>query len=160
MSSVNRLILVGRAGADAELRFTPDGAAVASFRLATTQMRRDRRGRTEVVDWHSVAVEGDLGYAANDSAKRAATLVRKGAQVYVEGRLSYRNAGTSAVPRKVAIVLADRVEVIDAPARQGQVAMPVSATGAVPGVQADGTPAGARRRAGAGAAGAAKDEQP
>lgn len=58
MSSVNRPILIGRAGGDAELRCTPERVAVANFRLATNRIGSDRGGsRVESVDWHTVMVE-------------------------------------------------------------------------------------------------------
>ena len=71
MGSVNRVILVGNLGADAELRYTGGGAAVANFRLATTEVFKDKDGaRPEQTEWHRVSLWGK--------------------QVYVEGRLQTR----------------------------------------------------------------------
>ena len=84
MGSVNRVILVGNLGADAELRYTGGGAAVANFRLATTEVFKDKDGqRQEQTEWHRVSLWG----------KQAETLAQwlvKGKQVYVEGRLQTR----------------------------------------------------------------------
>jgi len=84
MGSVNRVILVGNLGRDAELRYTPGGAAVATLSLATTEMWNDKQGqRQEKTEWHRVVLWG----------KQAETLQEylvKGKQVYVEGRLQTR----------------------------------------------------------------------
>src|SRR5581483_5577631 len=59
MGSVNRVILVGNLGRDAELRYTPGGAAVAKFSIATTEMWNDKSGqRQERTEWHNVDLWG------------------------------------------------------------------------------------------------------
>lgn len=85
MGSVNKVILVGNLGRDAELRYTSGGTAVAHLRIATTETWTDRNSgqRQERTEWHSV----DLW------AKQAETLheyLRKGRQIYVEGSLRTR----------------------------------------------------------------------
>ena len=85
MGSVNKVILVGNLGGDAELRYTPGGTAVAKLRIATTETWTDRNSgqRQERTEWHNV----DLW------AKQAETLheyLRKGRQIYVEGSLRTR----------------------------------------------------------------------
>ena len=84
MGSVNKVILVGNLGRDAELRYTPGGAAVATLNLATTEVWNDKQGqRQEKTEWHRVVVWG----------KQAETLQEylvKGKQIYVEGRLQTR----------------------------------------------------------------------
>ena len=81
MGSVNKVILVGNLGRDAELRYTPGGAAVAKFSMATTEVWNDKSGqKQERTEWHNIDIWG----------KQAETLteyLRKGKQVYVEGRL-------------------------------------------------------------------------
>lgn len=81
MGSVNKVILVGNLGRDAELRYTPGGAAVSKFSIATTEMWNDKSGqRQERTEWHNIDLWG----------KQAETLSEylvKGKQVYVEGRL-------------------------------------------------------------------------
>ena len=84
MGSVNKVILVGNLGCDAELRYTPGGAAVATLSLATTETWNDKEGqRQEKTEWHRVVLWG----------KQAETLsqyLQKGKQIYIEGRLQTR----------------------------------------------------------------------
>jgi single-strand DNA-binding protein len=84
MGSVNKVILVGNLGRDAELRYTPGGAAVATLNLATTEVWNDKQNqRQEKTEWHRVILWG----------KQAETLqeyLTKGKQIYVEGRLQTR----------------------------------------------------------------------
>ena len=84
MGTVNRVILVGNLGRDAELRRTGTGTAVANFSLATTEVFKDREGqRKEETEWHRVALMGK-------QAESVADYLVKGKQVYVEGRLRTR----------------------------------------------------------------------
>lgn len=115
MSSVNRLILIGVAGTDAELRYTPAGAAKANFRLATHWREVRPGGPKERTDWHEVVVDGMDGYGYTDPAKRASTIVRKGSIIYIEGRLSYRKAYDHANAPLRAVVVATRVELLQQP---------------------------------------------
>jgi single-strand DNA-binding protein len=84
MGSVNKVILVGNLGRDAEVRSTPRGDTVATLNLATTEQWNDREGqRQEKTEWHRVVLWG----------KQADTLKQylvKGKQIYVEGRLQTR----------------------------------------------------------------------
>jgi single-strand DNA-binding protein len=85
MGSVNKVILVGNLGKDAELRYTPGGAAVATLRLATTDRYKDKEGQwQEQTEWHTVVVWGK-------TAETLAEYLRKGKQIYVEGRLQTRS---------------------------------------------------------------------
>src|SRR5512146_204260 len=84
MGSVNKVILVGNLGRDAELRYTPGGAAVATLNLATTEVWNDKSGqRQEKTEWHRVVLWGK-------SAESLAEYLTKGKQIYVEGRLQTR----------------------------------------------------------------------
>jgi single-strand DNA-binding protein len=81
MGSVNKVILVGNLGRDAELRYTPGGAAVAKFSLATTEVWTDKSGqRQERTEWHNIDLWGKQAESLNE-------YLRKGKQVYIEGRL-------------------------------------------------------------------------
>ena len=81
MGSVNKVILVGNLGRDAELRFTPGGAPVAKFSIATTEVWNDKAGqKQERTEWHNV----DLWGKPAESLKE---YLVKGKQVYVEGRI-------------------------------------------------------------------------
>jgi single-strand DNA-binding protein len=84
MGSVNKVILVGNLGRDAELRYTPGGAAVATINMATTEVWNDKGGqRQEKTEWHRVVLWGK-------SAESLAEYLTKGKQIYVEGRLQTR----------------------------------------------------------------------
>ena len=84
MGSVNKVILVGNLGRDAELRYTPGGAAVATLNLATTEVWNDKGGqRQERTTWHRVVVWGKTAESLTD-------YLTKGKQIYVEGRLQSR----------------------------------------------------------------------
>jgi single-strand DNA-binding protein len=81
MGSVNKVILVGNLGRDAELRYTPSGAAVAKFSVATTEVWNDKAGqRQERTEWHNIDLWGK-------QAESLSEYLIKGKQVYVEGRL-------------------------------------------------------------------------
>jgi single-strand DNA-binding protein len=84
MGSVNKVILVGNLGRDAELRYTPGGAAVATLNLATTEVWNDRNSqRQEKTEWHRVVLWGK-------QAESLQEYLTKGKQIYVEGRLQTR----------------------------------------------------------------------
>ena len=84
MGSVNKVILVGNLGRDAELRYTPGGAAVSTINMATTEEWNDKAGqRQEKTEWHRVVLWGK-------SAESLTEYLTKGKQIYVEGRLQTR----------------------------------------------------------------------
>jgi single-strand DNA-binding protein len=84
MGSVNKVILVGNLGRDAELRYTPGGAAVATINMATTEVWNDKGGqRQEKTEWHRVVLWGKTAESLNE-------YLTKGKQIYVEGRLQTR----------------------------------------------------------------------
>src|SRR3954467_12461718 len=81
MGSVNKVILVGNLGRDAELRYTPGGAPVAKFSLATTEVWNDKGGTRQArTEWHNIDLWGK-------QAESLSEYLVKGKQVYVEGRL-------------------------------------------------------------------------
>ena len=83
-SGVNKVILVGNLGADPEIRYTPSGAAVANFRMATTESWKDSDGqRQDRTEWHKIVVWGKL-------AELCGEYLAKGRMVYVEGKLQTR----------------------------------------------------------------------
>src|SRR5213078_5083886 len=84
MGSVNKVILVGNLGRDAELRYTPGGAAVSTLNMATTEVWNDKGGqRQEKTEWHRVVLWGKTAESLNE-------YLTKGKQIYVEGRLQTR----------------------------------------------------------------------
>src|SRR5499427_7231226 len=84
MASVNKVILVGNLGRDPETRYMPDGGAITNISVATTDKWKDKNGEMqEKTEWHRVAFFGKLAEVAGEYLK-------KGSQVYVEGRLRTR----------------------------------------------------------------------
>lgn len=85
MPSVNKVILVGHLGSDPELKQTASGQSLCKFRMATSRRWRDKDGQQqEDTCWHSIISWGK-------SAELCATYLRKGRQVYIEGRISTRS---------------------------------------------------------------------
>ena len=82
---VNKVILVGNLGADPETRYTAGGSAVTNVRLATTDSWKDKQSgeQQERTEWHRVVFWGRL-------AEICAEYLRKGSQIYVEGRIQTR----------------------------------------------------------------------
>lgn len=82
---INKVILVGNLGRDPEVRYTSSGAAVANVTVATSENWKDRNTgeRQERTEWHRVVLFGRLGEIAGEYLK-------KGSQVYIEGRLQTR----------------------------------------------------------------------
>ena len=83
--SVNKVVLVGHLGGDPETRYTPSGAAVANFNMATNESWRDANGELQdKTEWHRCVMFGK-------SAEMAGELLKKGQLVYLEGKLQTRN---------------------------------------------------------------------
>lgn len=84
MASVNKVILVGNLGRDPETRYTPNGDAITSFSIATTETWKDKGGqRQEKTEWHNITAYRRL-------AEIAGEYLKKGSSVYIEGRLQTR----------------------------------------------------------------------
>ena len=85
MASVNKVILVGNVGADVETRYMPNGDAVANVRLATTESWKDKNSgeKREVTEWHRLVAYRKL-------AEILSQYVKKGSQLYIEGRIKTR----------------------------------------------------------------------
>lgn len=84
--SVNKVTLLGRLGKDVELKYTPSGAAVANFSVATTLSWKDQNSneQKEVTEWHRIV-------CWKKTAEIAGQYLHKGNQVYLEGRLQTRS---------------------------------------------------------------------
>ena len=82
---VNKVILIGNLGSDPEVKYTPNGAPVANFSLATNESWNDKDGqRQERTEWHRLVLWSKL-------AEIAGQYLKKGAKIYVEGRLQTRS---------------------------------------------------------------------
>jgi single-strand DNA-binding protein len=84
MSGVNKVILIGHLGSDPEVKFTPNGTAIATFNLATSEKRKDKDGNwTDHTEWHRIVAFGKV-------AQNCGQYLKKGKQVYIEGSISSR----------------------------------------------------------------------
>ena len=86
MAGINKAILIGRLGADPEVRYTPSGVAVANFNIATSEEWKDKDTgeKKERTEWHRIVVWSKLGELCGE-------YLSKGRQVYVEGRIQTRS---------------------------------------------------------------------
>ncbi len=85
MAGINKVILVGRLGRDPEVRYTPDGTAVANFSIATSEEWKDKGTgeKKERTEWHRIVAWRRLGEICGE-------YLSKGKQVYIEGRIQNR----------------------------------------------------------------------
>ena len=106
--SMNKILVIGNVGNDPEMRYTPSGSAVTSFRLATNRVYTTSDGeRREETEWFSVNAWGRLAEQCNN-------YVTKGMRVYAEGRLSTRTwTGNDGQNRFSLEINADRVLFLD-----------------------------------------------
>lgn len=133
MSGVNKVIIVGRLGQDPEVRYTPSGSAVANLSVATSETWKDKESgeRQEKTEWHRVVMFGRIAEVAGE-------YLRKGAQVYLEGKLQTRKwqdrEGVDRYTTEVVIDMKGTMQMLDS--RQG-------------GQQGGGQPAGGQGQGGA-----------
>jgi len=106
MASVNKVILVGNLGKDPELKYTPSGVAVCTFSLATTDKWTDRDGnRQEKTEWHNIKIW-------RKQAEIAAEYLKKGRQVYIEGRIETRSWEQDGQKKFMTEILVDRFQML------------------------------------------------
>ena len=112
MASVNKVILVGNLGRDPETRYTTSGDAVTNIRLATTDTWKDKAGeKQERTEWHNIVFYGR-------QAEVAGEYLKKGRQIYVEGRLQTRKwQDKEGHDRYTTEIVADRMQMLGS--RQG-----------------------------------------
>ena len=146
MASVNRVILIGNLGRDPEVRYLPSGDAVANFCIATTEKWKDKNGEMqEQTEWHRISFFGR-------QAEIAGEYLRKGSQVYVEGRLQTRKwTDKDGNERQTTEIRGDRMQMLGSRSGGGGREMP-DAESAPPGESA----AAPRKPAAAGASGGKK----
>ena len=112
--SVNKVILIGNLGSDPELKYTPSGAAVTNFNVATNEVWNDKDGnKQERTEWHRVVLWRKL-------AEIAGEYLKKGSKVYLEGRLQTRSwEDKDGVKRYTTEVVADNMTMLDAKSEGG-----------------------------------------
>ena len=115
MASVNKVILVGNLGRDPESRFLPDGGAVCNFSIATTDKWKDKSGeQQERTEWHRIATFNKL-------AEICGEYLKKGSQVYIEGRLQTRKwQDKDGQERYTTEIVADRMQMLGSRAEIGR----------------------------------------
>ena len=108
MASLNKIMLIGNLGSEPEMRYTPNGKAVTSFRMATSRRYTTSAGESrEETEWFRVSVWGRQAESCNQ-------FLSKGRRVYVEGRLHSRNwEGQDGQMRTSLEVSANRVIFLD-----------------------------------------------
>jgi single-strand DNA-binding protein len=124
MGSVNKAILVGNLGRDAEMRFTSGGTAVATVSLATTERFTDKEGqKREDTQWHRIVIWGK-------TAESLQEYLTKGKQIYVEGRIETKEwTNKEGQKVKTTEIRADRVVLLGGGGGGGGEGRPRSARG-------------------------------
>ena len=103
---VNKVILVGNLGNDPDVKYTQGGMAITTLSLATTTVRKDRDGNSqEKTEWHRVKLFGKLGEIAGE-------YLRKGRQVYIEGRLEYGSYDKDGVKHYTTDIIGDEMQML------------------------------------------------
>ena len=125
MASLNKVMLIGNVGADPEVRYLESSnAKVASLRMATTERYTDRSGENrENTEWHNIVAWRRL-------ADTIESYVKKGTQIYVEGRLRTREwTDNSGAKRYTTEVVADNIQLLG---RRSEGSAPAAAQGGSP----------------------------
>jgi single-strand DNA-binding protein len=113
MASVNKVIIVGNLGRDPETRYMPNGEAVTNIAVATTESWKDKNSgeKKELTEWHRITFYRKL-------AEIAGQYLKKGSQIYVEGRLQTRKwQDKEGVERYTTEIIADTMQMLGG--RQG-----------------------------------------
>ena len=113
MASVNKVIIVGNLGRDPETRYMPNGEAVTNIAVATTESWKDKNSgeKKELTEWHRITFYRKL-------AEIAGQYLKKGSQIYVEGRLQTRKwQDKEGVERYTTEIIADTMQMLGS--RQG-----------------------------------------
>ena len=107
MASVNKVILIGNVGRDPETRYMPSGDAMVNLSLATTDQWKDKNGeKQEKTEWHRIVIFGK-------TAEIAGQYLRKGSQIYIEGRLQTRKwTDKEGQERYTTEIVADRMQML------------------------------------------------
>jgi single-strand DNA-binding protein len=116
MASVNKVILVGNLGRDPETRYMPDGAAITNVSVATSFQWNDKASgeKKEETEWHRIVFRGKL-------AEIAGEYLKKGSQVYVEGRLRTRKwQDKDGQDRYTTEIVAERMQMLGARSGAGE----------------------------------------
>ena len=153
---VNKVILIGNLGADPETRAMPSGASVANLRIATTENWKDRTSgeNQERTEWHRVALFGKL-------AEIASEYLRKGSQVYIEGKIRTRKwQDKEGKDRYTTEVIADQMQMLGGRGGGGGASSEPRSPRQTPPAAEDRTPGPADEGGGGGGGGEFDDDIP
>ncbi|MBU2055432.1 MAG: single-stranded DNA-binding protein [Proteobacteria bacterium] len=111
---INKAILVGRLGADPEVRYTQDGMMVTNFRIATDEQWKDKNGeKVQKTEWHRIVTFGKL-------AEICGRYLVKGKLIYLEGRLQTRNwEDKEGNKRSTTEIIASNMQMLDSKGQKG-----------------------------------------
>ena len=107
--SVNKVILIGRLGRDPEVRYIPNGEPVCNFSMATSETWNDRQSgqRQERTEWHNITMYRRL-------AEIAGQYLKKGSQIYIEGRIQSRKyQDRDGIERTAYDIVANEMKMLD-----------------------------------------------
>ena len=107
MASLNKVLLIGNLGKDPEMRAMPNGDAVATFSIATTETWKDKQGQKQgKTEWHNITMFRGL-------AEIAGKYLKKGGSVYIEGRLQTRKwQDKTGADRYTTEIIADQMQML------------------------------------------------
>lgn len=107
MASVNNAIIIGALGRDPEVRYMPNGDAICNISVATSESWKDKNGeKQERTEWHRVSMFGKL-------AEIAGEYLKKGASVYLEGKLQTRKwTDKDGAEKYTTEIIADRMQML------------------------------------------------
>ena len=120
MASINKVIIVGNLGKDPEVRYTTDNSAIANVSIATTDRYKDKTTgeQKEITEWHRVVFFNRLG-------EIAAEYLKKGSQVYIEGKLRTRKwTDNNGVEKYSTEIIADQLQMLGGRASEATSATP------------------------------------
>lgn len=113
MSGVNKVILVGNVGKDPEVRYTEGKVPYARFTLATSESYKNKEGqRVDQTEWHNIVLWRGL-------AEIAEKYVRKGKQLYIEGKIRTRSYGDENNKKYITEIIADTMTLLGGPRVEG-----------------------------------------
>ncbi|MEA3640704.1 MAG: single-stranded DNA-binding protein [Lamprobacter sp.] len=149
-SGVNKVILIGNLGVDPEVRYLPNGSAVANLRIATSESWRDKTTGEpqERTEWHRVSLFGKI-------AEIAGQYLRKGSKVYIEGKLRTRKwqgqDGQDRYTTEIVVDISGSMQMLDSRGSGGSGAAAGPAPGGAAGAGASNDTGGYARPMGSGA---------
>lgn len=113
--TINKVIIIGRLGADPEVRYTPAGSTVANFNVATNNAWKDKDGtKKEDTTWHRIVVWNKLAEIVKE-------YVKKGHRIYVEGRITTRSwEDKNGQTRYTTEIVANQIQMLESQGTKGE----------------------------------------